>query len=124
MVRPLQDDCAASGGAFNRAERQGEDRQAQYRREPADDDPLRGALDPDADPVQERGAGGHEGWGWAEERPAEVDPERRRVAAFLSICLCRHARTDPGLRSVTFQPIATVWKWIAGPDPGSSPGRR
>src|ERR1700752_351235 len=76
MVRALPHDCAGSGRDRRHDERQGQDREAQRRREPGDGRQVRHHVDPDADAVQERRARLAPGRRRAEAEAGAVDHHR------------------------------------------------
>ncbi len=73
MVRPLPHDRAGPRGALGLARRQGQDREAQHRREPEGHRQVRHSVDPDLDALQERPDGLPPGRCRAEKQARAVD---------------------------------------------------
>src|SRR3982074_24065 len=73
MVRPLPHDRTRARRDFRRDGRQGQDREAQRRREPEDGLQIRRDVDPDADDLQGRKKGLAPGRRRAEAEAAAVD---------------------------------------------------
>src|SRR5438128_1947678 len=89
MVRPVQDDRACARGDRRLAWQQGQDRQAQRRREPGYRIEIWNHVDPDLDGVQERQGSLAPGWRRTEAKARTVDHHRGGVtftaAAFRSM---------------------------------------
>src|SRR6202008_1586765 len=73
MVRPLSDDSARARRDRRHYGRQGQDREAQRRREPEDSVEVRRDVDPDPDDLQGRRNGFAPGWRCAQGKTAAVD---------------------------------------------------
>src|SRR5271155_692664 len=73
MVRPLPHDRTRAGRDFRRDGRQGQDREAERRREPEDGLEIRRDVDPDPDDLQGRRDGLAPGRRRAEAEAAAVD---------------------------------------------------
>jgi hypothetical protein len=73
MVRPVPNDCSCARRDCRRDGRQGQDRQAERRREPEDRVEIRCDVDPDADDFQGRRDGFPPGWRRAQSEASAVD---------------------------------------------------
>src|ERR1700738_4878428 len=80
MVRPLPHYCARARRDFRRDGRQGQDREAERRREPEDGLEIRRDVDPDPDDLQGRRNGLAPGRRRAEAEAAAVDYGCRLIA--------------------------------------------
>src|ERR1700722_11761768 len=84
MVQSLPHDRAGARRDFRRDGRQGQDREAERRREPEDCLEIRRDVDPDADDLQGRRDGVASGRRRAEGEAAALDPRRGLITIGLS----------------------------------------